>query len=43
VTDAIESLDRKGPESLSRIIENHKFISYATYAKYMGKIHLRGA
>ena len=43
VTDAIESLERKGAESLSSIIENHKFISYATYAKYMGKIHLRGA
>jgi hydroxymethylglutaryl-CoA synthase len=43
VTDAIESLERAGAESLKSIIENHRFISYATYAKYMGKIHLRGA
>jgi hydroxymethylglutaryl-CoA synthase len=43
VTDAIESLDRNSTRSVSAIIQNHEFISYATYAKYMGKIHLRGA
>jgi hydroxymethylglutaryl-CoA synthase len=43
VTDEIEKLKRDGSNSVSAIIENHKFVSYATYAKYMGKIHLRGA
>jgi hydroxymethylglutaryl-CoA synthase len=43
VTDEIEKLKRNGSNSVSAIIENHKFVSYATYAKYMGKIHLRGA
>jgi hydroxymethylglutaryl-CoA synthase len=43
VTDAIESLDRNSTQSVNAIIQNHEFISYATYAKYMGKIHLRGA
>lgn len=43
VTDAIESLDRNSTQSVLAIIQNHEFISYATYAKYMGKIHLRGA
>lgn len=43
VTDEIENLKRDGSNSVSEIIANHKFVSYATYAKYMGKIHLRGA
>lgn len=43
VTDAIESLARDGSQSVAAIIKNHTFVSYATYAKYMGKIHLRGA
>jgi hydroxymethylglutaryl-CoA synthase len=43
VTDAIESLDRNSTQSVNAIIQNHEFINYATYAKYMGKIHLRGA
>lgn len=43
VTDEIESMNRRGSDSLESMIANHKFISYATYAKYMGKIHLRGA
>jgi hydroxymethylglutaryl-CoA synthase len=43
VTDEIERLARNGSDSVQSIIENHKFVSYATYAKYMGKIHLRGA
>lgn len=43
VTDAIEILNRDPSQSVQAMIQNHKFISYATYAKYMGKIHLRGA
>ncbi len=42
VTDAIESLDRHETKSVQTMIQNHKFLNYATYAKYMGKIHLRG-
>lgn len=43
VTDAIENLDREDAQSVQTMIQNHEFVSYATYAKYMGKIHLRGA
>ncbi len=43
VTDAIENLERNGTQSVAAMIKNHKFLNYATYAKYMGKIHLRGA
>jgi hydroxymethylglutaryl-CoA synthase len=43
VTSEIEKLDRNGKHSVQALIKNHKFVSYATYAKYMGKIHLRGA
>jgi hydroxymethylglutaryl-CoA synthase len=43
VTDAIENLDRDSTPSVQAMIQNHKFLNYATYAKYMGKIHLRGA
>ncbi len=43
VTDAIESLDRDDAQSVSVMIQDHEFLNYATYAKYMGKIHLRGA
>ncbi|UCG68804.1 MAG: hydroxymethylglutaryl-CoA synthase [Thermoplasmata archaeon] len=43
VTDAIQSLDRSEDNTVSALISNHKFVTYATYAKYMGKIHLRGA
>jgi hydroxymethylglutaryl-CoA synthase len=42
VSDEIENFDRSEPTTIKSIIENHKFVSYATYAKYMGKIHLRG-
>jgi hydroxymethylglutaryl-CoA synthase len=42
VTDEIENFDRSEPTTVKSIIEDHKFVSYATYAKYMGKIHLRG-
>ncbi len=43
VTDEIEKVTRNDETSVQSIIGNHKFVSYATYAKYMGKIHLRGA
>jgi hydroxymethylglutaryl-CoA synthase len=43
VTENIENLNRNDENSVQSIIQDHKFLSYATYAKYMGKIHLRGA
>lgn len=43
VTQEIDKLNRNGSQSVQALIQKHKFISYATYAKYMGKIHLRGA
>jgi hydroxymethylglutaryl-CoA synthase len=43
VTDAIENIDRDEKKSVQYMIQNHKILNYATYAKYMGKIHLRGA
>jgi hydroxymethylglutaryl-CoA synthase len=42
VTDAIKDIDRDEEKSVQYMIQNHKFLTYATYAKYMGKIHLRG-
>jgi hydroxymethylglutaryl-CoA synthase len=43
VTDAIQNINRSGEQTVQTLISNHKFLTYATYAKYMGKIHLRGA
>jgi hydroxymethylglutaryl-CoA synthase len=43
VTGGINDLSRTETDSVQHMLQNHKFINYATYAKYMGKIHLRGA
>lgn len=40
VTDEILSFNRDAAPTVKSLIENQRFIDYATYAKFRGKIHL---
>lgn len=42
VTDEIEKLDRAAAPTVKELVENKKFLDYATYAKYRGKIRMKG-
>jgi hydroxymethylglutaryl-CoA synthase len=41
VTDEIEALDRNAAPTVKELVENKKFLDYATYAKYRGKIKMK--
>lgn len=41
ITDEIESVDRTLAISVQSLIDKNLFVDYATYAKYVGTIHLR--
>ncbi|MBI0583517.1 MAG: hydroxymethylglutaryl-CoA synthase [Methanomassiliicoccus sp.] len=43
VTDEIENLKRGAAPTVKELVENKKFLDYATYAKYRGKIRMKGA
>lgn len=43
VTDEIARLNRKATPSVKEMIADHAFVEYSTYAKYRGKIIMRGA
>jgi hydroxymethylglutaryl-CoA synthase len=41
VTDEIERLNRDAAPTVKELVENKKFLDYATYAKYRGKIKMK--
>ncbi|WP_019176548.1 hydroxymethylglutaryl-CoA synthase [Methanomassiliicoccus luminyensis] len=43
VTDEILNMNRDAAPSVKSMVENKKFLDYATYAKYRGKIRMKGA
>ena len=43
VTDAIERMDRRAAPTVKELVESKKFLDYATYAKYRGKIRMKEA
>jgi hydroxymethylglutaryl-CoA synthase len=43
VTDQITKIRRDATPTTKEQIEDHAFVDYATYAKYRGKILMRGA
>jgi hydroxymethylglutaryl-CoA synthase len=42
VTEGIEAIDRKAGRTMREMVEEGKFLDYATYAKFRGKIRMRG-
>ncbi|MFP4545267.1 MAG: hydroxymethylglutaryl-CoA synthase [Methanomassiliicoccales archaeon] len=42
ITPGIKRLRRTAAPSVKELVENKKFIDYATYAKYRGKIRMKG-
>ncbi|MCK5547990.1 MAG: hydroxymethylglutaryl-CoA synthase, partial [Thermoplasmata archaeon] len=42
VTDAIENVRDSGAPTIESMVANTEFIDYSTYAKYRGKIRMRG-
>jgi hydroxymethylglutaryl-CoA synthase len=41
VTDGIDAIDRKAGRSMRSMVENGKFLDYATYAKFRRKIRMK--
>jgi len=41
VTDGVDAIDRRSGRTLRRMVEDVKFLDYATYAKFRGKIRMR--
>jgi len=41
VTDAIKDLRREKAPTVKELVERKKFLDYATYAKYRGKIRMK--
>jgi hydroxymethylglutaryl-CoA synthase len=41
VTDAIKDLRKDGAPTVKELVERKKFLDYATYAKYRGKIKMK--
>jgi len=41
VTEGVDAIDRRSGRTLRRMVEDVKFLDYATYAKFRGKIRMR--